>query len=464
MSLSSLIVNTLKVREEEILRKLKEHNKKDFYRITVRGKYEEIPVIYLDKNIPIYRMNNGRTRSQQKSYIKIKKLKEDYFSSNFENEEQQLLQHKFLFDLATTTDSDLYQLFKKKKELDKTHDPFLIDKDGTVINGNRRLSAIRELYQDAPETYGTFKNIPCAIITSDLSEIDREEIEDTLQIKKSHKLEYSWINELLKIKYQIDLRKKDTEGNQQDDEVLYAEIAKSMGLEGNSKSKLAKEVEERLNRLDFVEQYLDETGQSGNYDAVKDSQQFFTDITKRIKALSKNQDGGAHISTARKLAIMIIKLAQKRKMDGRAYNFNTFFSDRDKLLETCEYLLPKFKGGKEMEELYLENKSSDENLLGETIKTSNQMTLDERFTVINRILPEINFDDKRLAGSLSNIKDQLDRKKNQNKYVDDAEKIQNDLEFIRLEFKNITSKSNQLKIKNSAKKIKEIAENIIKLN
>ena len=71
-------------------------------------------------------MMNGRTRSQQTSYIKKKKYKSDYFSANSENQEQLNLQHEFLFNLASDPNANLYAEFKKKKELDKTHDPFLI--------------------------------------------------------------------------------------------------------------------------------------------------------------------------------------------------------------------------------------------------------------------------------------------------------------------------------------------------
>ena len=79
--------------------------------------------------------------------------------------------------------------------MDKTHDPF-DPLDGVVINGNEG-STVRELYNENPSTFSNFKTIPCAVLNlQDLTELDIEEIENRLQLKRDLKLDYSWINEL----------------------------------------------------------------------------------------------------------------------------------------------------------------------------------------------------------------------------------------------------------------------------
>lgn len=446
-------VYSLKKRQNEISRKLEAHDKKSFHKVSLRGDIKNFPIIDLDKDIPIYRMMNGRTRSQQKSYIKKKKYKSDYFSANSENQEQLNLQHEFLFNLASDPNANLYAEFKKKKELDKTHDPFLITLDGVVINGNRRLSTVRELYNENPSTFSNFKTIPCAVLNlKDLTELDIEEIENRLQLKRDLKLDYSWINELLKIKYQIDLKLKNAPKNQEvKKDIIYTEVGASMGI---SKPK---EIEEKLNILGLANRYLEDTKQEGNYEVIKNMEQIFYNFTKNLNKLSK--EGGAQVSAGYKIAIAIIRQTQKKHFDERSYSYRTLL-EPNRLLETSEHLLVKFGGGKSIDNIYRENAPSKKNLLGQVGKSSNDLTREDKFKIINKIIPKLDIDDKELAGVFRNIKDSFDMKKDQEKFITNIQDALATLEFIKREYRSSINEKNKPKIKKFISRIIKISQDI----
>ena len=78
-----------------------------------------------------------------------------------------------------------------------------------VINGNRRLSSVRELYESNKKVYADFAHIPAAVIEEHLTAIDIEETESYYQIKRELKQDYDWISLIKKIKRQKDILGKD---------------------------------------------------------------------------------------------------------------------------------------------------------------------------------------------------------------------------------------------------------------
>ena len=68
----------------------------------IKDKFKPCPIIWLDINVPVYHLNNGRTRDAQRSYIKLNSHKDNYFEKALENNQQQRIQHKILFELSVT--------------------------------------------------------------------------------------------------------------------------------------------------------------------------------------------------------------------------------------------------------------------------------------------------------------------------------------------------------------------------
>ncbi|MBP5100992.1 hypothetical protein, partial [Pseudomonas protegens] len=85
--------------------------------------------------------------------------------------------------------SDLRKYFEDTAV--KQVEPILLDENGFVVNGNRRLSTWRDLCHLDNSKYGHFRHIDVAVLPHcDEKEIDR--LEATLQIAKDIKADYSW--------------------------------------------------------------------------------------------------------------------------------------------------------------------------------------------------------------------------------------------------------------------------------
>lgn len=157
-------------------------------RIVFQGKNADIAIIRVPIELPKYRMANGRTASLQAECLaKNPKLRADIFSGDPELWDAQETQHGLLLQVAKQ--SDLQKYFEDV--INKQVDSILLDENGFVINGNRRLSCWRELLHQDSVKYGHFRYVDVAILPHcDEKEIDR--LEATLQIEKDIKADYSW--------------------------------------------------------------------------------------------------------------------------------------------------------------------------------------------------------------------------------------------------------------------------------
>lgn len=157
-------------------------------RIVFQSKTIDIPIIRVPIDLPKYRMANGRTASLQAEYLARNPTKKsDIFSGDPELWEAQEVQHELLLKLAKQ--SDLRRYFEETAN--KQVDSILLDENGFVVNGNRRLSTWRDLCHNDNARYGHFSNIDVAVLPHcDDREIDK--LEAALQIEKDIKAGYSW--------------------------------------------------------------------------------------------------------------------------------------------------------------------------------------------------------------------------------------------------------------------------------
>ena len=157
-------------------------------RIVFQAKNMDIPIIRVPIELPKYRMVNGRTVSLQEEHLaKNPTAREDLFSGDAELWDAQEAQHNLLLQLAKK--SDLQKYFEDPTNIQV--DPILLDENGFVVNGNRRLATWRELLFKFPDKYGHFRHIDVAVLPHcDEREIDR--LEATLQIEPDIKADYSW--------------------------------------------------------------------------------------------------------------------------------------------------------------------------------------------------------------------------------------------------------------------------------
>lgn len=158
------------------------------YRVVLQGQTRDLPIIRIHQDIPRYRLENGRTASAQVEYLaKNPTAREDFFTGDPEILDAQEAQHALLLSLADK--SDLRKFFEDSAN--RQVDLILLDHDGFVVNGNRRLSTWRHLYHQDKAKYGHFEYIDVVVLPQvDSKAIDR--LEAALQIEKDIKADYTW--------------------------------------------------------------------------------------------------------------------------------------------------------------------------------------------------------------------------------------------------------------------------------
>ncbi len=158
------------------------------FRVVLQGQTRDLPIIRIHQDVPKYRMENGRTASAQVEHLaKTSDARADLFSGDPELWDAQEAQHNLLLKLAEK--SDLRKYFENT--VNRQVDPILVDHNGFVVNGNRRLSTWRDLFNLDQNTYGHFEYIDVVVLPQvDSKAIDR--LEASLQIEKDIKADYTW--------------------------------------------------------------------------------------------------------------------------------------------------------------------------------------------------------------------------------------------------------------------------------
>ena len=253
------IVKRKKIIRENLKKKI---SHKETFKI--KDKFKPCPIIWLDIGIPIYHLNNGRTRDAQRSHlITNSSLSKSYFEKGLENNQQQKIQHKILFKLSQDNTANIHKVLKTTNTF-REDSPLLIDSNGMLINGNRRMAAIREIYQSDQKKYNNYRRVPCAVIEEHLNDTDVKEIENFLQVIKENKQDYNWISLCLEVQ---DERKRLKLSNKQ--------IATNMG-------RTEPEIERLYNLITVIDNCLENDHKSpGDYDKVKNQEQLWKNTEER---------------------------------------------------------------------------------------------------------------------------------------------------------------------------------------
>jgi len=270
----------------------------------LRGDKTLLKVIRLPINLPIYRMENFRTFSDQAEYVAREHLVADHFRAGQENESTQQVQHELLTKLAAKGKANsvipIIDVLKREGQ----REPLLITHRGVVVNGNRRLAAMRELFTHDPGTYHQFSNVNCMVLPADTTSYDILEIEAVLQARPETRLDYDWIGDaqllsaLLKIKNTPEA------------------VAKVLGRKPN-------EVKNVLQALSEADIYLkDWVMAPSEYNRVAEhGEQLFKDMPSRLEGKP-----AALQDASRAIAWTLFE--NGTKLDGRLYSYNIAFGAR----------------------------------------------------------------------------------------------------------------------------------------
>lgn len=233
-------------------------------RVVFQGKNTDIPIIRLPIELPKYRLANGRTSSLQAEYLaKNPDARVDLFSGDPEMWDAQQAQHELLLQLASK--SDLAKYFEENAN--QQIDPILLDENGFVVNGNRRLSHWRELLHNESNKYGHFRHIDAAVLPHcDEKEIDR--LEAALQIQKDIKADYSW-----------DAQANMMLAKQKRDGFSNRELGELYGMKES-------EVKELIDMRDYADDYLRSRNQPNRWSLVSDDEFAFKRLVSSRQKIS----------------------------------------------------------------------------------------------------------------------------------------------------------------------------------
>jgi len=273
----------------------------DFY--DFRNQRTPLPVVRLPLGLPVYRLENCRTFTDQREYLIGQKKAANFFLVGQENESVQQVQHELLAELARTgTDSitPVIDVLKREKQREK----LLLTRGGMVVNGNRRLAAMRELYEQDRLAHAEFGHVDCMILPGDVTPDEIIDIEAALQAKQETKLQYDWVGESHLIQRLRD-RGRDV-----------PEIAQRL-------NRKEKEVRNSLLALTEAEIYLREWARAeGEYSRVReDGEQFFKDLAAQLEGKPQPL-----VEASRVLAWTLYD--RRRGLGERLYNFNSTFGKK----------------------------------------------------------------------------------------------------------------------------------------
>jgi hypothetical protein len=144
-------------------------------------------------------------------------------------------------------------------------EPLVVTVDGYVVNGNRRLCAMRLLLAQDHDEFARFSHVEIAILPT-CSEEDIEELEAQLQSVEDVRADYTWAAEALKRK---SLRSRGWSDGR---------IAARYGCE-------SRDVQEFIDMLDLADGYLSDRGRPGQYSHVVQQEYAFRELRKRRRQL-----------------------------------------------------------------------------------------------------------------------------------------------------------------------------------
>ena len=158
--------------------------------------------------------------------------------------------------------------------------PFWIRPDGTVRNGNRRLAMLRRLGLE--EGASGYEYVDAVVLdTSAVNEIAMFEMEQREQLTEDYKVRYTDINLLLAIKDAAD----DLEIDWYDDASIVTVAGKLQHVMRDNQGYAIVQ----LYAIKYMDEYLDDLDQQGQYDKLMGQIERFRDVGKTMRKI-ENED------------------------------------------------------------------------------------------------------------------------------------------------------------------------------
>lgn len=263
-----------------------------------RGGRELLAVIEMPIDHLLYRLENFRTLSDQLSHVAAGKVNEDFFApSHREDLSTQSVQHDILFSLAQQGSGEsIIAIYGELERVKEQTDELIISSDGVVVNGNRRLAAMRELLASGNSDFGRFAIVTCAVLPESATDDEVLTLEIGLQMQPDTKLPYDWTSVALAAR---ELQKR-----------LYSDdwIARLMNRD-------VQEIRRLIKMIDGADLYLsDHLCKPRAYNALDETEQAFVQVANRNLAKTDNP---ALREITRKFDFLLIE--NRQQIELRAY-------------------------------------------------------------------------------------------------------------------------------------------------
>jgi len=199
------ISNTDSVRERILEDEEKEANRqggRPTFPVEVKGATRHLSIFKVAIHVPKYRLENGRTIRGLQEFVHQNADAEKALGDGGSAEAQEIIEKVLL---SMIEKENLYQNLADEGQ----RDPLILTKQGYVLNGNRRLAAMRKLSRD-PKFSKRFQNVDVVLLPQ-LDEQELSTIEMRLQMSIEGKAPYNWLDELLVIQKNIKHLKMDFE-------------------------------------------------------------------------------------------------------------------------------------------------------------------------------------------------------------------------------------------------------------
>lgn len=229
------------------------------YKVEISGKVEALSYYKLPIDLLLYNPDNGRLAMEKRDW-------EEKEGRSLTNEDADEIR-RLLLELEEDKTKKLRADIRQKGQIE----PGVITFDGVVINGNRRMAIIQELHKE--EAHGKWKFLEAAILPEEIGEQDLWKIEAGLQLSKEKVAPYHPVNDLLKLKQGLDR------------ELSLDELAAAMyGWD-------PQKVQESLERLELIEQFLEMIHKKDDYGVIKDLRlnEYFINVQKYIVATAEKK-------------------------------------------------------------------------------------------------------------------------------------------------------------------------------
>lgn len=254
------------VRQREIAARLVGQAPAHF--VPYRGGYLEVPVALVPDSFLLYRADNGRLIAELSEHLRDRGLDWESWRRGQEGRETQQQLHGFLLAKARDLQGPIFQELEQQGQ---QTEPLLITAEGLVVNGNRRLAAMRELRHRDPRRYAGFAELRVAVLPAETEPAEIEFVEAALQMAPETKLAYGWINRRLKLRRQRDELRLPVE-----------QICAAYRLEGPAQ--LERELAELALAEDYLESFREEPG---HYALVADAETLFVGLREQLAALPR---------------------------------------------------------------------------------------------------------------------------------------------------------------------------------